>query len=338
MRRIALAPLLVAVAACGSDPAPAPTPHPETLRVLTLNLGNRDGDDPHYPYRLRLSAYEDHIGAALRALRPDVVALQEVLPDHYCEAFDETDPTRPCFSHDERPATARRLLGADYAIVCDDRLHFECLGVHRDFGRLEGAGEAGLDLTGAPNDPLPLPTCSYVDQTCDEDHCDLEATASRAAVVAKWGRLDLVHLHLNAAGFEASGAFYLGARCRVGQLQQVADALDPATPTVVLGDFNFDPSSPLYEAEAAVWDTIVGDELPLRDHGERDPEGGRVPTVALGFAIDHVLSSFARGTCEVLDDPLIDAAFDFSALDGGASWAGRVDHRAVLCDLAWPAE
>lgn len=315
-------------------------PHPGALMVLSYNVGNGDGTDPNYPYRMRDQAYEDHVGAQIRAVGAQIVALQEVLPTHYCEAFEESDPDKTCYQHASRGEVAKRLLGADYSVVCDDRLQFECLGVHRDFGALEGVDLGEMVTEGAPTEALPLPPCSYVDNSCTEELCDAEATVSSARVQAAWGELRLIHLHLNATGQDAEGNFYLGTKCREGQFQQVIDMLaaEPDTPTVVLGDFNFDPDQLFYEAEGALWATVVGEGLPLTDHGERDGEGVRVSTIAgLGVAIDHVLTTFAEGTCEVQSSPTLDAGFDFEPL-GGQRYPGRIDHRALICDLSWPTE
>lgn len=107
----------------------------------------------------------------------------------------------------------------------------------------------------------------------------------------------------------------------------------------MLGDWNFDPDNfALYPPEIEVWERNVGDGRRFADHGQRDALGRRITTVGEnpgGFAIDHVVSDFADGGCEVLRDPRFDEDFDFAELGDGADYSGRIDHRPVRCDLTW---
>ncbi len=327
------------------------------LKLVSWNVGNPDGEEPHYPLRLSWQAYEDHVGAALRALDADVVLLQEILPPQTCASFTEADPSRTCFDAAAREPAARRLLGDDYTIVCDARQHVECIGVKRSLGTIEGVEPGAFVVDGASTPPLPLPACIYADGACDEATCDAESTVSAVTVGTRAGPLRIVHAHPNAAGSGAAGA-YLGAACRVKQLEQVftglpADGGGPLVatgPTVVAGDFNVDPERIATSEEEAFWAATIGDGRRFADLSARDAATGETfPTNrnAIGVAIDRVVTDVLTGRCEVRGthpsvlpatgtEPL-DAGFDFQTLPGGERSSARIDHFAVVCTLRLPA-
>ena len=184
---------------------------PLSLKLVSYNIGNADDAEPHYPLRLSYQPYEDHVGAKLRALEPDVVLLQEVLPPETCELFEEADPGRTCFDAANRQPAAQRILAPEYTVVCDGRQHVECIGVKRSFGTIEGIEPGAFVLEGAETPPLPLPPCVYAAGECDNTRCDAEATVSAVTITTANGPLRLVHAHPNAAGSGASGP-YLGRR------------------------------------------------------------------------------------------------------------------------------
>jgi hypothetical protein len=324
---------LLALAACGSEP----------LRVLTYNVGNADGSDAHYALRLSDQAYEDFVGARIRAVGADLVFLQEVLPPHTCASFVETSPARTCFDAANRPAPVERLLGDGYSIVCDMRLQVECIGVRRGFGTIRGVPAGGFVLMGADTPPLPLPPCSYAGGECDDTRCDAEATVSAIDVDTASGPLRVVHLHPNAPGEGARG-FYLGEACRRQQLAQAFDGLvRDGIPNVLAGDTNLDLEIFASQEEAALWAAHVGDGKRFTDHSQTDSTGAFLPTrrVSIPVAIDKVLTDAFTGRCTVHGNnetssappavPPLDDGFDFAALDGGL--ARRIDHLAVSCDL-----
>lgn len=70
LRGIAMLAVLLTAASCATTDPPASTPAPDTLSVVSFNLYHDKAD---WPKRLPL------IVDGLRALRPDVIALQEVL-------------------------------------------------------------------------------------------------------------------------------------------------------------------------------------------------------------------------------------------------------------------
>lgn len=334
---------VVLLAACDGTEIPlipdAAVANPN-VRFMTFNVGNPDDAEPNYPLRLRNQPYEDFVAAAIAEWAPDVIALQEVLPPHTCEAFVETDAAATCFEHAMREPAVRRLLGDDYSIVCDMNQQVECVGVRTSFGTIAGVAPGAMELRGAQTSPPPGPACNYAAGECNNDLCDAESTISTVEVsTVEHGPLRVVHLHPNATGFTGDGLLYLGTTCRTAQTEQAFELAEAGTPALLLGDWNFDPDNgALYGAERDVFQLHVGDGLRFTDHGQRDLIGRRIVTVRddpAGFAIDHVVSDFATGSCVVIRAPRFDETFDFSGLAPDGAYTGRIDHHPVLCDLRW---
>ncbi len=321
----------------------------EPFRLLSYNIGNPDDAEPNYPLRLSYQAYEDSITETIRDLEPDIVLLQEVLPPQTCDAFEETDETRTCYDADSRPAAVERVLGSGYSIVCDARLHVECVGVRKEFGSIEGFDPGAFSLSGAETPPLPLESCDYAAGTCSEDLCDAESTVSAVTVKAGGETIRVVHMHPNAAGFGEDG-FYQGAGCRALQVEQAFEGLDGfgdadgeplagAGKAIVAGDFNFDPAGFVAEDELAIWERNIGPEQRFVHLNPHDSESGDTHPTRRGLpvTIDHVVADGFGGDCQVFSEeggsaPL-DADFDFNDLPDGKEFPGRIDHFAVFCTL-----
>jgi len=327
--------------------------------LLTYNVGNPDAADPLYPLRMSSQDYEDHMAGVIQALSPDVVVLQEVLSAKTCEAFTETDPSRTCYQWDTRPRPARRLLGPDYTIVCDDREQVECIGVNVSFGAIEGLVPGGYDDTGAETPPLPLDPCVWADDECTDDLCDAESTVSAVTIDTGAGPLRLAHVHPMAQ----VSAFISGDWCRTLQLRQVFEGavlgsedamLEGYDRSVIAGDWNLGlevywARTVFSGADAAlVWEDHVGcDGCYYSDVDPRDDGSTRYSTTSaapaylddlgLPIAIDHVvLSEGVTGECAVHDsggqpgtDPLDEAYPGLGELGEDE----RIDHYGILCDL-----
>lgn len=300
MMRAALL-LAAAGAALGCDPPPAA---PATMKLLQANVGNADFDCEDYVFKPCKGAVEDALRENVAALAPDVVALQEVVPSALCDALDEQDPSRTC--HPERradePDQARRLLGDDFEIACDDRAGYECVAVRSSWGALQGPVEVAPVVDG----------------------CDPGFSASRVVVQPKDGAaFTIVNAHPQ-SGFEYA--------CRAAQMEQIFGALAGDGPALVTGDMNLDPYEDTDES-ARVWVQHVGDGARFRYHSgeaEHDPPyetldlGG---IDALSGVLDHVVSDFATGVCATLGE-----APGTTRLDGGEG----TDHRALFCPLEIP--
>jgi len=341
--------LLLATTACGGD---AVSPDAVPVRVLTYNIGNPDADLPNYALRLRDQDYEDYMGAQIRAVGADIVFHQEVLSPTHCATFTETDPAHTCYDSASRPPPIRRVLGDDYTVVCDQRRHVECIGVHVDFGTIEGVEPGGFVVDGAYTPPLPLAECDWAAGTCNDTNCDGESTVSAVTVLTEFAPLRVVHVHPNAAGVDANDDVYTGAPCRALQLQQAFEGVDgfgdePLVAdgaTLMAGDFNMDPVRLASDDEEALWARHVGAGNRFTDLSPVDENGDQHATrrAGLGLAIDHVLTDRAPGTCTVWGDDYLgtdpgtlplDEDFDWTTKPGGEFWIDRTDHFAISCDL-----
>jgi endonuclease/exonuclease/phosphatase family metal-dependent hydrolase len=320
------------------------------LRLMTINVGN-GSEDGRYALRLPWQSYEDHIGSQIRARRPDLVAVQEVLPRANCDASSEDDPARTCFDHENRPDQIRRLLGEDYSILCDRDRQVDCIGVHVDFASVEGLTPGGYEPRWPDTMDLPadLDACDFLDGSCKEkfDRCDSESSIFSATIETVGGhRIRVVALHPAA----------LGQSCRERQLSdaftraKTALAEDPPAKILMIGDWNTDPDRLNRPVEEILYYSHVGPGRLLREHDERNEDCARVPTSPNDFAaIDRVVTDFARGFCSTWHNEHVpiggseprgrfDASFsDWSSLPKGRDDPTRLDHSAVDCDLYWDA-
>lgn len=329
---------------------------PQAMRVLTYNVGNANSDEPNYPLRLSYQSYEDHVGARIRALDADVVALQEVLSEKTCLAFTETDPARTCYAWGLRPEAAARVLGPGYSVACDARDHVECVGVKTSFGTIRGLAPGSYARSGAETPPLPFEACTWAEGECHEFNCDAESTVSAVWVDTAAGPIRVVHLHPTAAGLEGTYPGFAGTPfagnmpysaqfCRAEQLKQAFEELATGEKNLLLGDVNFDEREP-FPMDQAIWREWVGPYAAFEDHTPRDelyqPYGTHGPT---GFNLDHVLTDFAESAdCETWGGvrlfalgevgERLDAGFDWSQLPGGEDSIDRLDHRAISCEIS----
>ncbi len=315
--------------AAGADAATPDRGRPGDLVLASLNVGTPNLTDPVYLRHISHQGYEDFIGARLRDLDADVVALQEVLPASVCAAAAEADSNRTCHQADVRPTQAERLLGPDYQIVCDAGRQTVCLGVHR---------RIGIPATSVRQTaPAPLGTCSVGANTCDESMCDEDTSVNRLDLQTPGGPLTVGFFALNAPGTGLNGA-YSGHTCRIGQLDAlfalVAGA--PAGRVVLLGDLAFDPEDALGGGATERFRAALVPAGPYTDLAPRDASGARLAT-AIGpgpvGGHDTALVAGLEGACEVVGSPTLDAPFDVGSLPGGAADTGRLDHRAIRCRI-----
>lgn len=313
-----------------ADPDPVP-PDPTDLTVVTLNVGTLNLADPIYLRHISNQAYEDFIGARLRTLGADLVALQGLLPPIVCSTANETDPARTCFESNLRPTQAERLLGPDYQVVCDAVRGVTCLGVHRRVGIPPTAVRQTASA--------PLPPCSVGANACDEAHCDEDSSVTRLALDTPGGPILVVFFLLSGPG-RGAGGFYTGQSCRAPQVEQL---FEPAgtlgSEPLLVGDLAFDPGTLLAGASGMRLAARLQPVGPFTDLAPRDAAGRRAPTeTSIGAAQDTVLVANLTGTCEVVGDPTFDLGFDFDALPGGTEDAGRITHLGVRCRLRSPSD
>jgi len=275
--------------------------------LLSANVGNADPACLPYVVKLCRRDVEARLAANIRALRPDVVALQEVLPDWLCDKYPFAPPGSACAGARTEPQV-RRLLGPEYTIVCESRNGFECLAVRVDVGEIEGCPAGEL---------------------CTTDRIDRHGAGCRwnvsvmAATVRIRGRtFDLVNAHPESRS----------AACRRDSLRQIfePDGLVREPDVLLLGDFNMDPWRE-DDVSTRYWNQQVGAPgAPTYTYhsgvAEHQPP---YPTLRYGLfqrTYDHVVSNFLAGTVLVLGE-----SPGTTRLDGG--WG--MDHRAVYGRLSF---
>jgi hypothetical protein len=317
--RIPVLLLPVAVAAC------AP-PEPAALRFLQANVGTALLSCDAYVFKLCDGAAEAAIAAHITALDPDVIALQEVLPDTVCDDVDaaggESDPRRSCHPdvRANEPTQLHRLLPPDtWETRCDDKNGYECVAVRRDRATFVGAYETAPD----------------VDASLD---CDPGFSVGRVDVaVGPDENIEDVPVVRVVNGHPQSTK----DTCRKAQVEQIFDTLavddDGVAGIIVSGDMNLDPFSLGLNADdvsVPVWSAHVGDDDDGRPFvyasgtAERSPPYATT-TALIEATLDHVAVRGLSGTCTTLG-----AAPGTTALDGDAA---VMDHRALDCSLVLDA-
>ena len=316
----------------GGPPPPDGGPPEDVFRLLLLNLETADSRHPTYPRYVRLRAYEALLAERVALLGPDVVVVLHAIPAGHCEAVAEMDATRPCFEAEGRPQQVQRVVGEAYAVVCDALAETVCVAVLPRFGTVAGVAAGMLSTEAGSTEHLPAPPCDYDGGGCTDETCDDTSGVMGVDIATGRGPLRVVALDANGSGTGAGGVFYLGTRCRVSQAQQ-AFGLAVDTPTLLVGDWGFEPGLMFQDRETAVWEQSVGDGLRFGDHDARGAGGTREPTTENPRrALAHVVSDFAEGACVVLSAPTIDDGFQFDPPEEGT---GRVVQFALRCELEW---
>lgn len=295
----------VVVGGCPADPVRVP------FTLLQANVGTSLlACDQPYVYKLCEQGVEDAVREHIAALTPDVIALQEVLPDGFCDtlAVPEEDPRFVCHPDNAgaEPSQARRLVGPDYQILCDDRNGYECV-----------AARPGI-LSG------PYLVAPPVDSDADEQCSSGFSVGSVVATLPGAAGFTLVNGHPQSA--------FIGA-CRAKQLAQVfADDGLAQGETLLSGDWNLDPYRAGDDPSVTTWVQFVGPDDATRFHyhsgvAERQPPYPTNVVAGIASVLDHVASTSLEGTCQTLGE-----APDTERLDGAVG-AG-CDHRALFCSLS----
>jgi hypothetical protein len=282
----------------------------DSFTLLTANVGNSDPLCLPYYLKLCRKDVETRVAANIQALQPDVVAIQEIMPDYLCERYSVAIPGTICAEPDDIPQI-RRLLGPDYSIVCDGRNGFECIGVRVEVGEIIGCELGGL---------------------CETDRLDDQPAGCRwnvaimaATVRVKDRTFDLINAHPESRS----------AACRLASIRQIfrSDGLLQHQLALVAGDLNLDPWQE-DDVSTRYWNELVG---PTGSSGfdyhsgiaEHQPP---YPTLRYGTfkrTYDHVVSNLLSGVTQVLGESQAT-----TRLDGGKG----TDHRAVFGRLSFPED
>jgi len=282
--------------------------HHNSFSLLSVNVGNTAPWCWPYVVKLCRRDVEERLARNIQTLRPDLIAIQEVLPPWLCEKWRLALPGSVC-AGDNTIAQVRRLVGDDYAIVCDSRNQFECIAVHRGAGRIEGCEPGELSIT------------ERIDSGGVEG-CRRSVSIMAATVEIKSRTFDVVNAH----------AENRDPACRLAAIRQIfeGDRLVREPQALLTGDFNMDPWRE-HDASSRYWRQQVGTEgssgyVYHSGTAERQPP---YPTLRYPFltrTYDHVASNFLQGICQVLGE-----SPDTERLDGGRG----CDHRAVYGILSF---
>lgn len=278
-----------------------------TLTVVLANIGNVNVPGcADQSYKLCQRPVEQRAAKALRALRPDLAALVEVLPADLCKRAPSTNPDNLCSRPQDPPSQVERLLGRRARRVCDRRYGWDCLAVSQRV-----ALERSLDTR-----PVP--------PSCEDDGFTVSVGTAR---VHGWP-VAVAVAHPSSSDVP----------CRADQVRDLfADGLPRAGAAIVTGDFNLDPyreddaSVQAFKEGTRAFRLASTDAFTSFPAGpsQLDPSGRTLdngtaldPPGPFGQrSIDHVLvRGGVRGACEV------------RRVDGG----GGMDHRAQVCRLRVP--
>ena len=307
---IALVLLLIWATAPEISPFHPPNLEPSdesSFTVLTANVGNSDPRCAFQRLKLCRSAVEARLTESLAELRPEVVALQETLPDYLCEGAPLADSGHVCAEEYAEPQV-RRLLGSNYSIVCEESNLIECIGVRTDVGEILGCELGGLCMSDRVVTIAP--------------GCRTHLTVFAAAVKIRGRMFDIVNAHPENRN----------AECRLHSLRQVFDGeLIREDEALVLGDLNLDPWRG-DDVSTEYWNMQVGAFHAFYYHSgpaERLPPHPTIFYPLSRRTLDHVASNFLTGTMFTLGE-----ADGTVRLDGG----GGTDHRALFGRLTFPEQ
>jgi endonuclease/exonuclease/phosphatase family metal-dependent hydrolase len=280
--------------------------HRCSFSLLSVNVGNTAPWCWPYVVKLCRRDVEERLARNIQALRPDLIAIQEVLPPWLCQKWRLAVPGSVC-AGDNEVAQIRRLVGHDYSIVCDGRNQFECIAVHTSAGRIEAVEPGGLVIT------------DRIDSDGVEG-CRRSVSIMAATVQIKGRTFDVVNAH----------AENRDPACRLAAIRQIfeGDHLVRERQVLLAGDYNMDPWRE-DDASTRYWRQQVRE---TGGHGyvyhsgvaEKQPP---YPTLRYPFltrTYDHVASNFLTGVCQVLGE-----SPGTERLDGGRG----CDHRAVYGTL-----
>ncbi|NIM95930.1 MAG: hypothetical protein GTO18_19700 [Anaerolineales bacterium] len=291
---------------------PTESENNNNFTVMTINVGNSDPRCLPYTLKLCRKDVEERITENIMSIHPDVVALQETLPNSTCEAVPPTDAENVCAIESEK-TQIRRLLGSEYTIVCETRNHYECIAVRSDVGEIVGCGLGELCETDRIDEKL--------------EGCRLTTTVMAATVLVKERVFDIVNAHPENRStvcreyslrqiFEGEGG--------AGDLIQEADVL-------ILGDLNLDAWRE-DNVSTRYWNQHVG-SIGTREYyyhsgiAENDPPYFTFQYPFFRRTYDHIISNFLDGTTVVLGE-----SPGTSRMDGGRG----MDHAAVYGQLSFP--
>jgi len=283
-----------------------------SISVLSANVGNLSLGCKKVLNKLCYKNVENQIAYNIQRLKPDIVALQEVLAPWQCEEFTETNKKKVCYEVQDTPQV-RRLLGDQYTIVCNSTNQFECVGVKTSLGKIQGhaLGEIFQDAR----------------TSLAIEGCDNGFNVSAVTLELYNGLVfDVVNAHPQSAD----------VKCRIKMLEQIfypkeQNQLVNEDKVLLMGDFNLDPWRDRDES-AILWNRWIQrgwGGTPLKYHSgsaETIPPYVTEKILFRGRTVDIILSNFLEGTCQTLG-----VSPGTERLDGESG----MDHKALFGYLTY---
>lgn len=313
--------------------------------VLQANIGNVD---PVCILQVRgklcHQEVENRIAQRIQQLKPDIVNLQEVLPDWMCRQGKVGGPGLACHQYQTRPVRdqVRRLLGSQYTIVCEPHHSWDCIGLRSDTVSVKPDEKGNIcptkglcgterlsagDQKAVNSDQAYHPYYASTIESSLDDGFHITALD----VVLKGQPLRLINAH------PQSGIQSKQQQARSEQIKHMFLRFATQTRTLITGDLNLDPfrwndsSVQTFNQFVDNYDSKGQLIAPKAFHYHSGPvEQPPVwpPRLTAEYrwpipssTLDHVLSNFARGTCRTLDGS--------EHLSGGKG----TDHKALWCQL-----
>jgi hypothetical protein len=273
-----------------------------SFSLLSANVGNTAPWCWPYVVKLCRRDVEERLARSIQALRPGLVAIQEILPPWLCQKWRLAMPGSACTGNNEVPQI-RRLVGPEYSIVCDGRNQFECIAVHTNAGKIEGVEPGDLVIT------------DRIDSEGAKG-CRRSVSIMAATVEIKGRVFDVVNAH----------AENRDPACRLAAIRQIfeGDRLVREPHVLLVGDYNMDPWRE-DDVSTHYWRGQVGTDsshafIYHSGIAEKQPPYPTLRYPFLNRTYDHVVSNFLTGVCRVLGE-----SPGTNRLDGGRG----CDHRAI---------
>lgn len=270
--------------------------------------------DAHYGNSLSWNPAEAKAAEFLAELKPEIVALQEVFHDPWCEGIEvkpELDLVCSDYSLD-RPYQMERLLGDDYQIACNLDAEDRCAAVRKDFGRFVGCPLDEVCFGGIWGPGLEAVNCS---KSARIGSIEIELTDGRVLV--------LVNAHANAGMKESD------MECRKHQFQQIFVDRGDGKPAafgaanLIMGDLNTDPFLLAgADPSADELNKYVGEGKPFHYISSDSADGPATHVTTMHM--DHVISDVILGNCVVAgESPGVAPVMESTVFD----------HRPVICEV-----
>lgn len=357
-RCLAIAALTIAFTA---GPATAANPRNTTrptgadrfLKVLQVNVGNVATGCSDASYKLCYQAAEDRMRTNIAAKSPDVVFLQEVLPDWVCRNGAASASNKVCYNYKTRAVRdqARRLMGSGYTVVCDWWHGWDCIAIKSSIGSVanDSSGRscpAGYlcgsttysngDSTATNKEPkFATYAAPYNSSSYDSGFHMLYVDA-----VVKGVSMRLINGHPQSGG-TGSGSKEAARKVQINQA--LATWAAGASRVLMGGDMNLDSYRSNSDVSVTEWRRFVDNYSSTGVRTDKTywyhsgvAENGntwwpRYSTLYVwpiaNYTLDHVISNFTYGTCKTLDSST--STSPYFRLDGGDG----ADHTAIDCDL-----